>query len=289
MSQTLLSILAGLGGMFGWGVSDFFANIASEKLGHSKTVFWSQLAGMLFLGLLMFFVASGFTLTPSLLGLFVISSICYTVGYVYFYKAFEIGNVSVVSATINLNVVVGMAIAFIFKGQRLEGYQPLAIFLILLGVTLVSLNLKDIFNSKVSLLAGVKETIIASVVFGAFWNFSESLSEQTGWLPTAFWVKVISLLLLLVWSLLQKESLKYEKKKLGLLPMVALVGILEAGAVASVNFGLTVGDLVLVSPISSALSVVTITLAVIFLKEKLSKIQVLGILTAISGIILSAF
>lgn len=289
MSKTLISILAGLGGMLGWGISDFFANISSDKIGHSKTVFWSQFAGMIFLGTLMLFMSSGFVPNIKLLGLFIVAGIFYTLGYIYFYKAFEVGNVSVVSASINLNVVVAMLLAAIFKGQKLAGYQPLAVFLILTGVTLVSLKLKDLINSKVSLSAGIKETVIASVVFGAFWNLSETLSEQTGWLPTSFWVKIIALLLLLAWSFIKKESIGYENKKLNFFPIVALVGILEAAAVASVNFGLTVGDILLVSPISSALSIVTITLAVIFLKEKLSKTQLVGIFVTMSGIVLSAF
>ena len=52
MNNTIISILAGLGGMFGWGTSDFFANNASEKVGHTKTFFWSQLAGMLAMGII---------------------------------------------------------------------------------------------------------------------------------------------------------------------------------------------------------------------------------------------
>lgn len=275
--------------MFGWGISDFFANISSDKVGHSKTFFWSQISGLIFLAILMPFVAVGINFSPAILALFVISALCYTLGYIYFYKAFEVGNVSVVSAAINLNVVIAMLLAFFFKGQRLVGYQPLAVVLILLGVTLVAINIKDLLNSKVSLASGVKETIIASIVFGAFWNFSETLSEETDWLSAAFWVKIISVLILFFWSLFKKEGLAYEKKRLNFFPIVALVGILESFAVASVNFGLTVGNLVLVSPISSALSVVTITLAVIFLKERISKIQLAGIVIALTGIVLSAF
>ncbi len=290
MSTTLISIFAGLGGMFGWGISDFFANISSDKIGHSKTVFWSQLAGMVFLGILFIFVdVPEITLSARTLIMFGLSGTFYTLGYIYFYKAFEIGNVSIVSASINLNVVVAILLALIFKGQQLTGYQPLAVILILFGVTMVSLKLKDLTNSKVSLSAGIKETIIASVVFGAFWNLSEILSEETGWLPTSFWVKVIALLLLLSWSFVKRETLNYERKLLNFFPIVALVGILEAAAVASVNFGLTVGDVILVSPISSALSIVTITLAVIFLKEKLTKTQVAGVCITMAGIILSAF
>jgi len=47
--------------------------------------------------------------------------------------------------------------------------------------------------------------------------------------------------------------------------------------------------LVIVNPIASALSIVTISMAVIFLKEKISKTQAIGIFMTIGGIILSAF
>ncbi len=40
MDKTIISILGGLAGMFGWGTSDFFANISSEKIGHQKKLFF---------------------------------------------------------------------------------------------------------------------------------------------------------------------------------------------------------------------------------------------------------
>ena len=56
----------------------------------------------------------------------------------------------------------------------------------------------------------------------------------------------------------------------------------------STNVGMMVGDSILVVPISSALTVVTILLAIVFLKEKLSKIQVVGILMTLVGIVMTA-
>jgi uncharacterized membrane protein len=61
------------------------------------------------------------------------------------------------------------------------------------------------------------------------------------------------------------------------------------GAVALVNFGLTIGNAILITPIASALSLVTITLAVAFLKDKITKHQALGMFMAIVGIITTAF
>ena len=67
------------------------------------------------------------------------------------------------------------------------------------------------------------------------------------------------------------------------------LGVIEVAAVALVNYGLTIGDAILITPIASALSIVTIALAVIFLKDKISKLQGLGITMTIVGIIATAF
>ncbi len=67
------------------------------------------------------------------------------------------------------------------------------------------------------------------------------------------------------------------------------MGMVEVSAVAFVNYGLIIGDAILITPIASALSIVTISLAVVFLKDKVSKLQGLGILLAIVGIIVTAF
>jgi len=69
--------------------------------------------------------------------------------------------------------------------------------------------------------------------------------------------------------------------------IVALMGVIEAGAVAVVNFGLTVGDAILITPIASALSVVTIAMALVLLKDRITQLQGLGIATAILGIVIT--
>jgi drug/metabolite transporter (DMT)-like permease len=62
MSSAMISLLCGLGGMFGWGIYDFFAGFYSKKIGPYKTFFWSQLAGLFFVVLLI----SVFTITPNI-------------------------------------------------------------------------------------------------------------------------------------------------------------------------------------------------------------------------------
>ena len=57
MSAAIISLLSGLGGMFGWGIYDFFAGVYSKKIGPFKTFFWSQLAGLIFV-ILLFWIST---------------------------------------------------------------------------------------------------------------------------------------------------------------------------------------------------------------------------------------
>ena len=289
MSSAIISLLSGLGGMFGWGLYDFFAGVYSKKIGPFKTFFWSQLAGLLFVLLLISLFTTTLTISVLTAILLPIAALFCTTGYLLFMKGFKIGNISIVAAIMNLWTVFTMLIAFFFMGQRLSILQSIGVLMIISGASLASLNWNDIKNKSFQLSAGVKETVLGAFFFGVFWNISEVISEKIGWLPTTIFVKIGIILFLLLLSFLIKRELCLTEASPKTKLMVVLMGIIEAGAVAIVNFGLTIGDAILITPIASALSVVTITMAIIFLKDKVTKLQGLGILTAISGIIATGF
>jgi len=289
MSTAILSILSGIGGMFGWGIYDFLGGVYAKQIGPFKSLFWSQLAGLIFAFLLIFVFTISLDVPIPVIILLPIAAIFYSAGYLFFFKGFEIGNVSLVAATMNLWAVFTMLFAFIFMGQRLSTIQSLGVLMIISGVTLASLNWSDIRNQRFQLSSGVKETVFGAFFFGVFWNISEVISEEIGWLLTTLFVKFGIILFLLLFSFLIKRELDLTKATTKTKCMVVLMGIIEAGAVAIVNYGLTIGDAILITPIASALSIVTITLAVIFLKDTVTKLQGLGIITAIVGIIVTAF
>ena len=289
MSTAILSILSGIAGMFGWGIYDFLGGVYAKQIGPFKSFFWSQLAGLISTLLLIFVFTTRLNVPVLIIILLPIAAIIYSAGYLFFFKGFEIGNVSIVAATMNLWAVFTMLFAFIFMGQRLSTIQSLGVLMIISGVTLASLNWRDIRNQRFQLSSGVKETVLGAFFFGVFWNISEVISEEIGWLLTTLFVKFGIILFLLLFSFLRKRELDLTKATTQTKCMVVLMGIIEAGAVAIVNYGLTIGDAILITPIASALSIVTITLAIIFLKEKVTKLQGLGIITAIAGIIVTAF
>ncbi len=275
--------------MFGWGLYDFFGGMFSRQIGNLKTLFWSQLAGLFFAALLAVVFAANLIVPVGIALLILVASVFYAVAYMLFFRGFELGNVSIISATMNLWAVFTMLFAFIFLGQRLSAFQFLGVLLILAGVALVSLKRGEITGENIHLLSGVKETILAALLFGIFWNFSEVISEKIGWPSTTLFVKVGVILFMLLFSLIGKRELSIAKTTPRVKWLILLAGFLEAGAVACVNWGLTVGDVILVTPISSALSLVTITMAVMFLKEKVTKLQGFGMIMVITGIVMTAF
>jgi len=275
--------------MFGWGIYDFLGGVFAKQIGPFKSLFWSQLAGLISVLLLAFIFATSIDLPILVIVLFPIAAIVYSAGYLFFFKGFEIGNVSIVAATMNLWAVFTMLFAFIFMGQRLSAIQTLGVLMIISGVILASLNWSDIRNQKFQLSAGVKEAVLGAFFFGVFWNISEIISEEVGWLLTTLLVKFGIVVFLLIFSFLVKREIGLKESAAKTKYTVVLMGIIEAGAVAVVNYGLTIGDAILITPIASALSIVTITLAVVFLKDKVTKLQGIGIITAVVGIVVTAF
>lgn len=274
--------------MFGWGIYDFLGGVFAKRLGPFRSFYWSQLAGLASTFVLGVVFTINLNVPVLVIVLLPIASILYSAGYLYFFKGFEIGNVTIVAATMNLWAVFTMLFAFVFMGQRLSQIQFSGVVMIIAGVTMASLNWSDLRNQKFQLSSGVREAVLGAFFFGIFWNISEIISEEIGWYLTTLFVKLGIVLFLLAFSFLVKRETGLNDTPTQTKYIVVIMGMIEAGAVAVVNYGLTIGDAILITPVASALSIVTVALAIIFLNDRVTKFQGFGIITAIVGIIVTA-
>jgi transporter family protein len=275
--------------MVGWGIYDFLGGVFSKQIGFFKSLFWSQLAGLAAVLLIALAMKPERYVSFLAIGLTPVAAAVYAAGYLFFFKGFEKGNVSIIAAIMNLWAVFTMLFAFVFMGQRLATTQALGVFMIISGATLASIDWGGVGSRGFQLSLGVREAILGAFFFGIFWNVSEIISEEIGWLLNTLLVKFGIAVFLLIYSLSGRREIGLRGTSTGKKSVILFMGVIEVAAVALVNYGLTIGDAILITPIASALSVVTITLAVLFLKEKVSKLQGFGIITAITGIIATAF
>jgi len=274
--------------MFGWGLYDFLGGVFAKQIGPYKSFFWSQLAGLASVVFLDLLLAPGMDLSSRTLFLFPIAALLYSAGYLFFFKGFEIGNISIVAATMNLWAVFTMLFAFTFMGQRLSQIQTIGVIMILAGVTIASLNWNEIQHRKFQLTSGVREAIAGAFFFGIYWNVSEIMVEEIGWLVSTGLIKLGIVVFMSIFFIFSKRESSLTGVSSKTISAIILMGIIEAGAVAVVNYGLTIGDAILITPIASALSIVTILLAIIFMKDRITKVQGIGIGTAIIGIVVTA-
>lgn len=273
--------------MFGWGLYDFLGGVFAKQIGPYKSFFWSQLAGLASILLLGFLIVPSMDIPSGVMLLFPIAALLYSAGYLFFFKGFEIGNLSIVAATMNLWAVFTMLFAFTFMGQRLSTIQTVGVLIILAGVTLASLNWSEIQQRRFQLSSGVKEAIAGAFFFGIYWNVSEIIVEEVGWLVSTALIKLGIVIFMFLFSFLSKHEMELAGAGAKTISAIFFMGAVEAGAVAVVNYGLTIGDAILITPIASALSIVTILLAIIFIKDKITNLQGFGIATAVVGIVVT--
>lgn len=275
--------------MFGWGLYDFLGGVFAKQIGPYKSFFWSQLAGLASMLLLAILMIPSMDVPSGVMFLFSVAALLYSAGYLFFFKGFEIGNMSIVAATMNLWAVFTMLFAFTFMGQRLSPSQTIGVLMILAGVTLASLNWSEIQQRRFQLSSGVREAMMGAFFFGIYWNVSELIVEEVGWLVSTVLIKLGIVVFMLLFSIFSKRGMGLAGTTTKTRSAIFIMGMIEAGAVAVVNYGLTIGDAILITPIASALSIVTIVLAIIFLKDKITKPQGLGIATAVAGIVITGF
>ena len=278
----MLSIIFGLCAALGWGAGDFTGGLASRKTGAYRAVFYSEVIGIVFL-----FIILGVTSEPvPNLKVWLISMVAGAVGtfgLILLYRAMTIGLMSVaapVSALLaaTLPVVVG-----IFK----EGV-PTTLTIFGFGFALFAIWMISQSNGGVTdilaHLADLKLPLLAGIGFGSYFILMHE-ATSTG---ATVWPMVASrsggILLISAYMLIARVSWKVEDTSAW--PLLTLNGLLDIlGNIFFILAGQT-GRLDVAAVLSSLFPGATVMLAWIFLKERLTRNQWIGIGSALIAIVL---
>lgn len=270
--------------MISFGVQDFLMAKISKSIGSFRTSLWFVSLTFIVFILLAFFLFTYQNIALFVIAVLIITGLVSVTSILSFTKGLEIGNISVVATIGNTWGAVTAILGFIILSERITNFQILDIGLIILGTILVSLNLKDVLklNSK-NLHMGLEYAFIATFTFGLYFFLVAFLTKIIGWFSTAFLVTIPTILFLLLYGTLTKKKLQVTNDKL---PFLSLIAIISVVGLLSYNLGVTYNYTDIVAPISSASPLVTIILAMLLLKERLTNNQKLGIGLVLIGLIL---
>lgn len=140
MNVVLIGILGGLGAMIGFGFSDFFAAKAVRKINPVQTLFLSWFISLVVLAPFVLLNLSSLSIDRLLLLKILFYSFNFALGNALFYRALEIGPVSITSPVSSSYPLIAVMVAVLFFAESLLLPQYLAIGLIIGGILLASFH-----------------------------------------------------------------------------------------------------------------------------------------------------
>jgi transporter family protein len=281
-------IISGLISMFGWGTSDFLAAKSCRKIGFVLTFFLAQ--SISFLIALLYFIFNfrtfDFNNVPKFFVVIIISGFLFTISALAFYKSLSIGQISLVGPITASWAMITILLSVLFLKEALKTNQIAAIILIIVGVILISSDLKEFFQkNKLIFLIGTKEAIVAMFGFGVALFLLAIVVKSLGWFLPGFLSRLFILIFLILYFIFKKQPMK-----IGFGPtnwiMIIVIGFLDIIAFFAYSIGVSTEYASIIAPIAASSPLITTILAQIFLKEKIIISQVFGIILTISGLIL---
>jgi drug/metabolite transporter (DMT)-like permease len=276
------AILLAFASAISWGSADFLGGIQARRYAVLTVLVFSQAAG--FVGVTLLVVFSGepapalVDLLPAMLG-----ALGGIAALGAFYRALAIGTMSIV-APISATGAMVPVIGGLVSGDRPGPIQVAGIAVALVGVILASREAPDDDAERVA--DARKSILLALVAAAGFGTFLLALdrSADHGVEWALFAARATSFPAVLIAYLAVRPGVPGRAD----LPALFLVGILDAGANALFAAASTKGLISIVGVLGSLYPVTTVILARALLRERVRRVQEIGVVAALAGVALIA-
>ncbi len=274
----MLSILYGIASSLSWGAGDFAGGLASRKVGAYRAVLYADFFGLLIVIAALFFYPESFPSARVALNSFIGGALG-SCGLLILYYSLSIGQMSIaapVSALFAalLPVIVGAATQGLPSTIQFSGFA-----IALAAVWLISQGDGGFHIVK---LSDLKFPILAGVGFGCYFIFIHNAVSD----PDALlWPMILSRLAgtLMVFSIVlaRRESFPVPRNAWG---VVGINAALDLGGNLFFILASKAGRLDISAVLSSLYPGATVILAWLILRERISRVQMIGIALAFLAI-----
>lgn len=200
---------------------------------------------------------------------------------IYYYAA-EKGEISLTGTLMSIYPVFVILLSTIFLGETITILQKFAILIIISGSFLISKPKNFALKPEPWVWWG----LIAAVMIGFGDFMGKVVLTRSDLYSFMFAFSLAYVISTVVLYFIDKKGRKFTNiKQKKMIPTLTGTFLLEVGTLF-LYLGFNYGKASLVSPVTSAYVAITFILAIIFLKEKVTKTQLLGVLFAAVGVIL---
>jgi drug/metabolite transporter (DMT)-like permease len=282
----VLTIILGFATSLVYGFADFFGALGSRKINPVVVTFWSGLSGLFLLLVTSLFMGADFSAEGIFWG--VTAGVASAFAMTCLYASLAIGPISILSP---LGAVVSAIVPMIvgaIEGDRFSLWGWVALAGILVAVVLVGFVPGD--DVRLPSAKGLLLGLAAGAGIGLVLIALAKAPHDTG-LTSVIFLRATSATLLgifMVFSLLKARKNKDASGERKPVPAslwwaVVVAGFFDSSANVFFTLASRVGSLSVVAVLTALYPLGTIILARIFLKEKIAKTQLVGILLALSA------
>ena len=279
----ILVVILALISHVSYALNDMSGAMASRKFDGKAMSLMSWMVGaVLYTVMAPFLITNTFYLWPTVVAGF--TGVWFAIAYPIFLKALEKGNatlVGVIAGTFPLWTVV---FSLLLYGEKLTSTESVVIGIIMIGIVLSALHL----TTKTRLHNLLNKHTFLALIVSLMWGFGFAIikypTERIGWFNTSFMNSMLGALTSMIWLYPAcRGKVKAIFKKYKAYPIVnSATG--TAGTLAY-TYALTRGNASLVAPIAGSYSGLFAVLSYLVFKEKLTRIQTLGVLIILGGVI----
>jgi drug/metabolite transporter (DMT)-like permease len=278
----VLTIALGFATSLVYGFADFFGALGSKHIKPVVVTFWSGLSGLALLLTASLFMGADFNQSSILCG--VIGGIASAFAMTCLYAALAIGPISILSPlSAVVMAIVPMIIGFA-QGDRFSLWGWLALGAILVAVVLVGFVPGE--DVRLPSLKGLLLGIGAGIGMGAVLLALAAAPKDSGLAPPAI-LRAVSASLLGIFMLVTIRRSRAEatasKASIRIWLAVMVTGFLDSSANVFFTIASREGSLSVVSVLTALYPLGTIILARVFLKEKIARSQMFGIVLALGA------
>jgi len=284
-----LSVLFGILTALCWGTADYMSKGQSEKVGHYKTVVYSQLVTLAVLIALVPVLTHSLLVPPFPALVLVLAGLLNFLGFIYLYRAFHKGVVSVVAPVAYTYPAVTTVLSIVILGTVLATSKIAAIAGVIIGVILMSTRFSELRaylggKGRASMTEGVLSAIGSSLFFGVVYIGVGYASPFVNYVIPAVLVRAVSVMAGFLLAPLLRQNVRPSRALFS--NTILIMSFLEAIGFLSFTYGISLGgtSLPIVAALSGMGGAVAATYAIVFLKERLEMNQVVGIVLSLSGV-----
>jgi drug/metabolite transporter (DMT)-like permease len=279
-----------------WGVADFVARFASQRIGAYRATIFAQVFGFSALSVYLMWsggISSGVAPGWHPWALAALAGVINAAGSVALYHSFQTGTMSIV-APVSSSYPALTVILALLSGEHIGGVRGMGLAVTFIGIILAATSFAPAANHsssgnrgalKAHFSKGVGWAIFAAASFGfQFWYLGYFVLPLVGAAVSVWVIRLSTIVSLALVAAPARQSIRLPRGTVWW--MLAAVGLIDTSAFVANNMGLRTGQISLVTVLTSLYGAVTVLLAWIFLREKIERSQWLGIVLVFAGIIL---